>query len=185
VTALLGELSRGNEAARELVYETVYEELRALAQSRLRLERGDLTLGTTALVHEAYLRLVPLENLDWPSRSHFFGVAARAMRRVLIDHARTARRLKRGGGRRPVSMDDVPGGALAESVALDADDLLALDEALDRLGALSERQRQVVELRFFAGLSLEEVADVLSVGLSTVKRDWSTARAWLNRELAA
>jgi len=185
LTTLLGELRRGSEAARELVYEAVYEELRSLAHARLRFERRDLTLGTTALVHEAYLRLAPLEHLDWRDRSHFFCVASRAMRRILVDHARTARRLKRGGGRRPVRLDDLPRGTLAEAVALDADDVLALDEALARLGARSDRQRQVVELRFFAGLGIEETADVLGVSLTTVKRDWSTARIWLNRELTS
>jgi RNA polymerase sigma factor (TIGR02999 family) len=185
VTELLAELGRGNETARELLFESIYEELRVLARSRLRSERTAVTLCTTALVHEAYLRLVPIQNIEWRDRSHFFATAARAMRRVLIDRARSARRQKRGGGGRPVELSDAGGHGVAESLEMEADTLLALDEALGRLGGMSPRQLAVVELRFFAGLSIPETADVLGVAVNTVKRDWSTARAWLNRELAA
>jgi RNA polymerase sigma factor (TIGR02999 family) len=181
VTALLAELGRGNETAREPLFDRVYGELRMIARARLRADHPDRTLGTTDLVHETYLRLVRVERLEWTDRSHFFAVAARAMRRILIDRARAAHRLKRRSGRR-VSLD---GAAfrMSDAVTLNADDLIALDEALDRLGALSERQRQTVELRFFAGLTFAETAQALGVGLNTVKRDWSTARVWLNREL--
>jgi RNA polymerase sigma factor (TIGR02999 family) len=185
ITRLLAELGRGNETAREPLFESIYAELRVLARSRLRSERDDITLSTTALVHEAYLRLVPIEKIEWRDRSHFFATAARAMRRILIDRARTARRQKRGGGERPVALDDAGPGRVAEPLEMSADSLLALDEALGRLGEMSPRQLRVVELRFFAGLSVPETADVLGVAINTVKRDWSTARAWLNRELLA
>jgi RNA polymerase sigma factor (TIGR02999 family) len=184
ITGLLAELGRGNESVREPLFESIYEELRVLARSRLRSERGDITLSTTALVHEAYLKLVPIENVEWRDRSHFFATAARAMRRILIDRARTARRQKRGGGERPIALDDARGNGVAEPLDMSADALLSLDEALARLGDMSPRQLRVVELRFFAGLSVPETADVLGVAINTVKRDWSTARAWLNRELA-
>jgi RNA polymerase sigma factor (TIGR02999 family) len=184
ITELLGQVARGDGAAEEPLFETVYEELRALAHARLRSERRDVTLSTTGLVHEAYLKLVPIDRIPWKDRSHFFATAARAMRRILIDRARAASRLKRGGpaGGTPAAYG--AGGRVADPVTLSADDLLALDQALDRLGELSDRQQSVVELRFFAGLSIPEAADVLGVAVNTVKRDWSTARAWLNRELA-
>ena len=186
ITELLVEVRRGNEQAREPLFESIYEELRVLARSRLRSERRDVTLSTTALVHEAYLRLVPIEKIEWRDRSHFFATAARAMRRILIDRARSARRQKRSGGASAVALDEADGNMVASNAfELSGDALLALDEALDRLGRMSPRQLRVVELRFFAGLSIPETADVLEVGVNTVKRDWSTARAWLNRELAA
>lgn len=183
VTQLLAQLGRGDEAAWEPLMEIVYEELRQLARARLRFE-PDSTLGTTELVHEAYLRLASIGQLKWQDRGHFFTIAARAMRRLLIDRARAGRRLKRGGGERTLSLPENAAGSLAESVAASADDLIALDQALDRLATLNERQRQVVELRFFAGLNLHETAEALAVSVNTVKRDWSTARLWLNRELA-
>jgi RNA polymerase sigma factor (TIGR02999 family) len=184
ITELLAELGRGNESAREPLFDSIYEELRLLARSRLRSESPGGTLSTTALVHEAYLRLVPIENIEWRDRSHFFATAARAMRRILIDRARSAHRQKRGGGERPVELREEAEVDTSEVVAMNADALLALDEALARLGELSPRQLRVVEMRFFAGLSVAETADVLDVAINTVKRDWSTARAWLNRELA-
>jgi RNA polymerase sigma factor (TIGR02999 family) len=184
ITELLVEIGRGNEQAREPLFETVYDELRALAHARLRSESRDVTLSTTGLVHEAYLRLMPIERIDWQGRSHFFATAARAMRRILVDRARAARRQKRAGPPAGVSAPGGTGEPVADLVELGADELLALDEALDRLGALHVRQLRVVELRFFAGLSVPETADVLGVAPNTVKRDWSTARAWLNRELA-
>lgn len=185
ITELLAELGRGNETAREPLFESVYEELRALARSRLRSERDGITLGTTALVHEAYLRLAPLDGIEWRDRSHFFATAARAMRRILIDRARAAGRQKRGSGARPVALNETVVTPPEDPFDASADALLALDEALVRLGHLSQRQLKVVELRFFAGLSVPETADVLGIGINTVKRDWNTARAWLNRELAA
>jgi RNA polymerase sigma factor (TIGR02999 family) len=181
ITRLLGEVAGGDATAEASLFDRVYHELHALAHARLRMERRDATLSTTGLIHEAYLKLLPLDGVDWQDRAHFFATASRAMRRVLIDRARAASRLKRGGGQRPVSgvEHDPP-----DAVALSADDLLALDEALERLGSLSSRQLRVVELRFFAGLSITEIAEVLGVAANTVKRDWSTARVWLNRELA-
>jgi RNA polymerase sigma factor (TIGR02999 family) len=184
ITALLAGVREGDDAAEDALFANVYEELRVLAHARLRSERRDLTLGTTSLVHEAYLKLLPLDGVDWQDRSHFFATAARAMRRVLIDRARTVRRAKRGGAVRPLRLDEA-GARPIDPVGASADELIALDQALDRLDSMSERQRKVVELRFFAGLTLRETADVLGVGVNTVKRDWSSARLWLNRELAS
>jgi RNA polymerase sigma factor (TIGR02999 family) len=183
ITRLLSRVTRGDAGAEEALFDGVYHELRTLAHARLRRERADATLSTTGLVHEAYLKLVPIDSIDWQDRTHFFATAARAMRRVLIDRARAATRLKRGGEGR-AAKSEVSAETVADPVAMSADELLALDEALERLGSLSERQLRVVELRFFAGLSIPETADVLGVGLNTVKRDWSTARVWLNRELS-
>ncbi|HMB91944.1 MAG TPA: ECF-type sigma factor [Rhodothermales bacterium] len=183
ITQLLIEVSEGQEAAWEPLMAKVYDELRQLAHGRLRFERRGHTLGTTALVHEAYLKLVNLDRLQWQNRGQFFAIASQAMRRILVDYARTAKRLKRGGGQAPVSLDAQQSEPLPMMTEEDADDMLALDDALDRLGAVSTRQQQVVELRFFSGLTIQETAEVLGVGLNTVKRDWSTARAWLNREL--
>jgi RNA polymerase sigma factor (TIGR02999 family) len=184
ITALLSEVARGNDRAEEPLFESVYEELRSLAHARLRLESRDVTVSTTGLVHEAYLRLVPIDRIDWKDRSHFFATAARAMRRILIDRARAANRQKRGGAHGRAHPGAGAEDPVADPIALSADDLLALDEALERLGDLSDRQQRVVELRFFAGLSIPEAAEALGVAVNTVKRDWSTARAWLNRELA-
>jgi RNA polymerase sigma factor (TIGR02999 family) len=183
ITELLARVGEGDAAARNFLMERVYDELRTLAHAHLRAERRNVTLSTTGLVHEAYLKLAPLESVGWQDRRHFFATAARAMRRILIDRARTARRLKRGAGERAMPLEGAPRGDLAEPARLPADELLALDEALTRLGALSPRQLDVVELRFFAGMSVPEAADVLGVAVNTVKRDWRTARLWLNREL--
>lgn len=183
ITALLVELVEGQEGVWDELMAKVYEELRHLAHRRLRLERPGHTLNTTALVHEAYLKLVNLDHLEWQNRAQFFAIAAQAMRRILVDYAKTAKRLKRGGGRQPISLDEQGEDHLPAISDEDADALIALDDALTRLGLVSERQRQVVELRFFSGLTIRETAEVLGVGLNTVKRDWSTARAWLNREL--
>lgn len=185
ITALLTSLSESDGDAWDQLMARVYDELRRLAHGRLRREAPGQTLSTTALVHEAYLKLVDLDRLQWKNRAHFFAVASTAMRRVLVDCARAARRTKRGGGKRAISLDDRPERLLPAMPQLEADELLTLDEALNRLEAVSRRQRQVVELRFFGGLTIQETADVLGVGLNTVKRDWSTARAWLNRELGA
>jgi RNA polymerase sigma factor (TIGR02999 family) len=178
ITALLIQLSQGRREALDQLMPVVYEELRSLAQAQLRGERPGHTLNTTALVHEAYLKLVHVQRVQWRDRAHFFAMSARLMRRILIDHARARRREKRGGDAVAVTLD--------EQLALEpgrADDLVALDDALTRLEALSERQARVVEYRCFAGLSLEETAAVLETSPATVKRDWAFARAWLNREL--
>lgn len=179
VTALLAEASAGRREALDRLIPIVYEELRQVAHRRLREERPDHTLNTTALVHEAYLKLVDIKRVEWRDRVHFFGVAASAMRRILIDHARTRNRAKRGGPQQT----QVPLDA-ALAVSEDQDEhLIALDDALARLEAENARHGRVVECRFFAGLTLEETAEVLGTSLATVKRDWVFCRAWLNREL--
>lgn len=165
------------------LFPLVYDELQRIAHRQLGAERPDHTLETSALVHEAYIKLVGLDRMEWRGRAHFFAAAAGAMRRILIDHAERRRALKRGGGRRRVPLDGVD---LPSQLALDErslDELLALDQALDRLRVMDERQAKVVECRFFAGMSIDEVAEALDVSPMTVKRDWTAARAWLNREL--
>jgi RNA polymerase sigma-70 factor, ECF subfamily len=164
----------------EQMFVVVYNELRQLAARKLRGERNDHTLSTTALVHEAWLELNKLNRIQWQNRGHFLAVAAQAMRRILIDYAVARGRQKRGGGQVVVSLDD--GDALA--IAHDrADELVELEEALERLQAINERQAKVVECRFFGGMSVEETADALNVSPATVKREWAIARAWLNREM--
>lgn len=157
----------------------VYDELRRLAKSRLAKERGPQTLDPTALVHEAYLRLVGDGDASWGGRGHFFGAAAIAMRRILVERARARNRIKRGGGAARVELTEQ---ALVSEPP--ADELIALDEALDRLSAMDARKGQVVMLRYFAGLGVEETAKALDVSVATVKNDWAFARAWLHRELS-
>lgn len=178
ITGLLAALRQGDRAALERLVPLVYEELRLAAHRQLgRLRPGD-TLDTTALVHEAYLKLAGAEAVEFADRRHFLAVAATAMRQIIVDYARRARAGKRGGGAVPVSLERaaVAGGELPEQ-------FLALDEALTRLAALSPRPAQVVELRFYGGLSVEEAAEVLGTSPRTVKREWQKARAWLYREL--
>lgn len=177
ITALLADLHSGDEAAVDAVLPLVYDELQALARGQLRHERAGHTLNPTALVHEAYVKLVG-QDAAWENRAHFFGVASLAMRRVLVHYARRRAARKRGGGRAAVTLDE---GAVGEAPP---EDLLALDEALTRLAALAERPAKVVELRFFGGLTQEETAEALGVSVPTVQRDWQTARAWLGRALA-
>ncbi len=177
-TQILAELNAGRADAAERLLPLVYDEFRAMAARYLRHERGNHTLQPTALVHEAYMKMVDQSRIDWQGRTHFFAVAAQAMRRVLIDHARHHRRQKRGGGRHKIALD--------EAVALSPqreEEVLALDEALQRLAEIDARQAKVVELRFFGGLTVEEVAKVLGVSKRTVEGDWTMARAWLKREL--
>jgi RNA polymerase sigma factor (TIGR02999 family) len=176
VTRLLLDLSSGRAGAADDLLPLVYAELRSLAAKLLRNERPDHTLQPTALVHEAYLRLVDQRVDTWQNKAHFLAIAATAMRRILIDHARRRRAAKRGGAR--VTLDDDVAAETGPSL-----DLLELDDALARLSALDARQGQVVELRFFGGLGVEETAAVLGVAPATVKRDWTIARAWLHREL--
>jgi RNA polymerase sigma factor (TIGR02999 family) len=177
VTQLLTEWTAGNVAARDRLIPLVYDELREIAGRWLRRERMGHTLQPTALVHEAYLRLVDQRRVRWRDRAHFFAVAATTMRRVLVDHARRRGAAKRGGGALTIPLDDsVLGTAVAP-------DILDLDQALDALGALDPRQVRVVELRVFAGLTVEETAEVLQLSPSTIKNDWSLAKAWLYREL--
>jgi RNA polymerase sigma factor (TIGR02999 family) len=183
VTQILAAMDRGDPHASNRLLDLVYGELRALAQARIAREPAGLTLQPTALVHEAYLRLVDSsgEAAPFKNRAHFFAAAAEAMRRILIDRARRRSRVKHGGGRRRESLTDLGSGdAAAESL-----DLVALDDALGRLGALDHRLREVVMFRFFAGLSVEQTAEVMSVSPRTVKRDWEFARTWLHRELTA
>jgi RNA polymerase sigma factor (TIGR02999 family) len=178
VTRLLFELKTGNRAAEEQLIPLVYGELRRIASNRLRNESIHHSLQPTALVHEAYLRLTRIEQVDWQSRSHFFAVSATLMRRILVDHARANQARKRGDGIGTISLED------AIFAAPDREpEILALDDALERLAQLDERQSKIVELRFFAGMSEEETAHVLGISTRTVKRDWRTAKAWLFAEL--
>lgn len=178
ITRLLRELARGRSDALDRLIPVVYEELRRISHRQLHHENPEHTLDTTALVHEAYVKLVDIERVEWRDRAHFFAMAGRLMRRILIDHARTRKRQKRGGDLVRVSF------AKAFAVPAErADTLLALGEALSRLEEHHERQCRVVESRFYAGLSVEGTAEALGVSVATVKRDWAFARAWLNREL--
>jgi RNA polymerase sigma factor (TIGR02999 family) len=177
VTGLLVAWSNGEEGARNRLIEAVYGQLRQLARARLRREAADHSLSPTALVHEAYLRLVDQQRVKWQNRAHFFAIAARLMRRILVDHARARGAGKRGAGLR-VSLAGLEPGTPPRDL-----DVLALDAALDRLAAIDPRQGQLVELRFFGGLDIEETAAVLGVSPVTVKRDWALSRAWLFREL--
>lgn len=178
VTVLLLELSQGNQDAAEKLIPLVYDELKRLARSYTRHERQDHTLQTTALVHEAYLKLVRQRAVNWQGRAHFFGIAAQLMRRILIDHARGHRREKRRGANFALPLDEVQVFAPQHSAQL-----IKLDEALDRLSKLDPRQSRIVELRFFGGLSVDETAQFLGISPKTVKRDWSVAKAWLHAEL--
>jgi len=164
----------------EQMFLLVYNELHELAARKLRNERDGHTLSTTALVHEAWLELNKLNRIQWQNRGHFLAVAAQAMRRILIDYAVARKRQKRGGGHDVVSLDDTDALAVAHERA---DELLELEEALSRLQSINERQARVVECRFFGGMTVEETAEALNVSPATVKREWSMARAWLNREL--
>lgn len=177
VTELLQQLSRGRQGAADDLLPMVYSELRRIAHRQLKGERAGHTLNATALVHEAYLRL-GLNRISWNDRVHFFAVAARAMRRVLIDYAQARRAEKRGGGAADVTLDDTIAAPERR-----IDDLLAIDEALNRLEQLDPRQVMVVECHVFAGMSLDDTAAVLDVSPATVSRDWALARAWLNRAL--
>lgn len=173
-TALLRRVAEGDPHAAPALMPLVYSELRRLAAVYMRHERADHTLQATALVHEAYLKLIEQRQADWRSRSHFCAIAAQAMRRILLDHARGRLRLKRGGRQCKVSLSEMPAGWEGESA-----EMLALDESLTELARLDPRQSRIVELRFFGGLSVEEAAEVLGISPKTVKRDWAVARAWL------
>lgn len=179
ITEALNGLARGDEAALEILVPVVYREMRRLAAGYLKSERTGHTLQPTALAHEAYLRLVGRENIQWQNRAHFLGVAARVMREILVDHARRRKAFKRGGGQPLTVFDEALDVAGGREVAFDD-----LDQALVDLARLSERQARVVELRYFGGLTIEETGEVLGISPVTVKRDWATARAWLYRELS-
>jgi RNA polymerase sigma factor (TIGR02999 family) len=178
VTELLVHWSRGDQQALNKLIPLVYDELHKLARRYLRRERSDHTLQTTALVHEAYLKLVDQREANWENRVQFFAVAAQLMRRILVDYARRHRASKRGGDVYKVSLDE----ALVPFEEKDAE-LLVLDEALDQLAAIDLQQSRVVELRVFAGLTLEETAQALNISARTVRREWSMAKAWLHRRM--
>lgn len=178
VTRMLIDWSGGDREAPAKLMPLVYEELRQLARQYLRRERADHTLQATGLVHEAYLRLVDQSTATWQNRAHFFGVAAQVMRRILVDYARSHHAEKRGGNWDKLVFDEALAPAAERSV-----DLLALDDALQDLLALDPRQSQIVELRYFGGLTIDEVAEVLDVSPRTVKREWRMAKAWLRRQL--
>ncbi|HZF15363.1 MAG TPA: sigma-70 family RNA polymerase sigma factor [Steroidobacteraceae bacterium] len=197
VTQLLHEWSGGSHAALGELMPLVYEELRRLAQAHLRRERSDHTLQRTALANEAFLRLVNQKQIEWQSRGHFLALASTLMRRILVDHARGQKASKRGSGSKAVSLDETAAAfaddtgdcraRLGDALAVAADpavDLVAIDEALTRFEAIDPRQSRIVELRFFGGLTIEEIAPVLGISEATVKREWAIARAWLRRELA-
>ncbi len=177
-TNLIDELAAGRSAAAEALFPLVYDELRGLAAAFLARERANHTLQPTALVHEAYLKLIDQTRAAWSGRAHFFAVAAQAIRRILVDHARGDRAQKRGGAWQRITLSD----AISRHVGAEVE-LLALDDALEKLERLSERQARVVQLRYFAGLTEPEVAEVLGVHRSTVADDWAIAKAWLAAEL--
>lgn len=179
ITRLLIAWNRGDTNARDELAPLIYDELRRLARGYLRHERPGHTLQPTALVHEAFLRLIDQSQVNWQNRAHFFGAAARLMRQILINHAEARRAAKRGGAAERVPLDGVDRFAAAPEI-----DLAALDEALRRLERLDPQQGRIVELRYFGGLTVEEIAEVIGVSPATVKRDWSLARAWLRRELS-
>ncbi len=179
VTQLLLNWSKGDQAALEELMPLVYNELRRLASAYLRRERPNHTLQSTALVHEAFMRLVNQQEVQWQSRAHFFAIAAQMIRRILVDHARSQRAEKRGSGAVKLELD----AALAIPLKTDVD-LVLLNDARDRLAEMDPRQSRLVELRFFAGLSIEETAQVMQLSPATIKREWNAARAWLFREIS-
>ena len=179
ITEMLLNWSNGSHAALEELMPVVYKELHKLAARYLRHERQNHSLQTTALIHEAYIKLIDQKNVNWQNRNHFFAVSSQMMRRILVDHARTKQRQKRGGNAVDIPLSEV-------TIAIDKNksiDLIELDEALNRLKEIDERQVKVVELRYFSGLTLEETAEVLKISRSTVAEDWSLAKAWLHRAL--
>jgi RNA polymerase sigma factor (TIGR02999 family) len=179
ITQLLMAWGEGDKKALDRLMPFVYSELRRLAGAYMRRQRSDHTLQTTALVNEAYMRLIDSSQIRWQDRNHFFAMSARMMRRILVDFARTKNAQKRGGGEHLVTFDEELPVAEAKET-----ELLALDQALSRLAELDERQSKIVEMKYFGGLTEEEIADVLEVSARTVRRDWSVARAWLFREMS-
>jgi RNA polymerase sigma factor (TIGR02999 family) len=177
VTRLLFALRDGEKDAAERLARVVYDELHAIAEHAMRRESGGHTLQPTILVHEAFLRLIDQQEVNWQGRAHFFALAAQAIRRILVDHARRRQAVKRDGGAR-ITLEDAALEASTDSI-----DLIAIDDALQRLATLDERQARVVELRFFTGLGVKETAEALGISPATVKRDWTFAKAFLQREL--
>ena len=182
VTDLLQRWQGGDARALDQVTPLVYRELHQIAVRYLSRERPDHTLQSTALVHEAFLKLVDQRRVDWQSRSHFFGLAAQLMRRILVDHARGAGRVKRGAGVAKTSLDDEADAAAPSGLV--PEDILTLDAALDELEQLDPRQCRIVELRYFSGLTVEETADAMKLSTGTIKREWTVARAWLYRKIS-
>jgi RNA polymerase sigma factor (TIGR02999 family) len=179
ITSLLVELRRGNREAEDKLLPLVYSELRRMASAYMRRERGNHTLQATALVNEAWLRLANQPGTNWQDRIHFFAVASRVMRQILVDHARKKRAEKRGGIRQQITLEDRLMGEKRNMT-----DVLALNQAIDRLAEMDSRAARIVELHFFGGLAFEEMELILQVGVRTIKRDWSMARAWLHAELS-
>lgn len=179
VTQLLLRWSDGEKTALDKLFPMIYHSLQNIAHLQLRHERDSHTLQTTALVHEAYLKLIDQNNVQWQNRAHFFAIAAQAMRRILLDYARKQITEKRGGKEQKISLEEID----ADSVLTD-ENLVELDEALNRLASFDEQQSKIVELRYFGGLTVEETAEVLQISPRTVAREWAMARAWLLRELA-
>ena len=180
ITQLLKKWSEGNQEVLDKLMPLVYEELRRQASRYLRRERSNHTLQTTALIHEAYLKLIDQNQVEWQNRTHFFAIAAQAMRRILVDYARERNREKRGGAAENLPIEEAAFVVSEEKNV----DLVALDEALNRLAEIDERQARVVELRYFSGLSIDETADILGVSNVTVRRDWNMAKAWLHQQIS-
>ncbi len=179
ITQLLHDWHGGDRTALDRLVPLVYDELRRISKRYLRRQPPGQTLQTTALINEAYLKMVDLPGIDWQNRAHFFAVAAQAMRNLLLDHARAKHRAKRGGDAQQVSLDEAAMVSVARS-----EELLALDDALTRLAALDARQSRIVELRYFGGLTVDEVAEVLGISAITIAREWAKAKGWLYRELS-
>lgn len=178
VTKMLRDWRNGDQEALEKLIPVVYDELRRQAAGYLRRERTGHTLQTTALIHEAYLRLINQQNIEWQNRAHFYAIAARLMRQILVDHARNRQAAKRGGSDIRVPLEEAVAISSGENV-----DLVALDEALTRLAKIDSQQSRIVELRYFSGLSVEETAEVVGVSSRTVRRDWNVAKAWLRQQI--
>ena len=178
VTQLLQSYASGDEAVLDQLMPMVYQDLRLLAQRSLRQERNEHTLQATALAHEAYLRLIDQRNVDWRDRQHFLAIAAQQIRRILVDHARAKNSNKRGGGSDRITLSDLPEQEHGSRI-----ELMALDDAMQRLAQISETQCRIVELRYFGGLTLEDIAEVLGIGKRSVSREWNCAKAWLYHEL--
>jgi RNA polymerase sigma factor (TIGR02999 family) len=179
ITLLLGDWGRGNEFALEQLMPLVYEELRQMARRYMRRQPSGHTFQTTELIHEAYLKIAKQDEQNWQNRAHFFGVAAQAMRHILVDYARSKQSQKRGGWQERVTLADNTAVSSNQSK-----EIVALDDALNNLAAMDQRKSRVVEMKFFGGLTIEEIAEVLKISPETVKRDWQFARTWLLRELA-
>lgn len=182
ITAMLREWGNGSQPPSDELIREVYDQLRRQARRQLRRERPDHTFDTSALINEAYLKLIDQRSVKWNDRGHFYSIAAELMRRILVDHARTRHRQKRGGRENAIQIEEIAGSFKAADMSQDLD-LLALDQALEKLSALDPQQVRIVELRYFAGLDISETAETLKISKATVKRDWAAAKAWLKHEM--